>query len=71
MRRVLQVISWVSLVGVILPPTLFLFDGLSLSATKWWMLAATAVWFISTPLWMGRATPSVADEVQGNGQKVG
>jgi hypothetical protein len=53
-RRILQVLSWVSLAGTILPSVLFLAGRLELDASKWWLLAATLAWFIATPLWMGR-----------------
>ena len=54
MRRILQVISWIALAATILPPVLFLAGKMSFDTTQTWMLAATIVWFIATPLWMGR-----------------
>jgi hypothetical protein len=54
MRRVVQAISWLSIVGTILPSVLYLFNMLSLDACKWVMLCATITWFVATPLWMGR-----------------
>jgi hypothetical protein len=30
---------------------------MNLDATKGWMLAATVVWFVATPLWMDRPEP--------------
>jgi hypothetical protein len=53
-RRLLQVISWVALIGTIIPSILFLAGQVSLESSKHWLLAATIVWFVVTPLWMGR-----------------
>ena len=52
MKRTARVISMLALAATILPSFLFFTDILSLSATKAWMLIATAVWYLSTPLWM-------------------
>lgn len=60
MRIILQVASWAALAATILPPLLFLANRLDLGQTKWLMLAATAVWFVATPLWMGRKVGSAA-----------
>lgn len=57
MRRLVQTISWIAIIGTILPSVLYLFDVVSLPACKWSMLIATVVWFVATPLWMGRAGP--------------
>lgn len=54
MRIILQIISWLALVFVILPSVLFLAGTLKLPQTKIIMLAATIVWFVVTPFWMGR-----------------
>ena len=56
MRTTLQVISLLALVGTILPSVLYLGGWLSLESCKWVMLEATIVWFVATPLWMGRET---------------
>ena len=55
MRLILQIISWLSLAATILPSILFLAGRIDLDQSKLWLLAATIVWFIATPLWMGRA----------------
>ena len=60
MRALLQIISLLALVGAILPPIMFLAGRIDLDATKWWMLAATIVWFAVTPFWMDR--PKVEEE---------
>jgi len=60
MRIILQVASWAALAATILPSLLFLANRLDLNQTKWLMLAATAIWFVATPLWMGRKVNSAA-----------
>jgi hypothetical protein len=62
MRVVLQSISWFALLALIVPPTVFLFDGMAIQPMKWIMLAATLVWFVITPLWMGKAEPSNTEQ---------
>jgi hypothetical protein len=54
MRLAAQIVSGLALVGTILPAVLFVSGGLELPQVKALMLAATVVWFISTPLWMER-----------------
>jgi hypothetical protein len=56
MRRVVQIISWLAFLGTIVPSVAFLAGYLSLDQCKWQMLLATIVWFVATPLWMGRET---------------
>lgn len=50
----MQAISWLSIVGTVLPSVLYLFNMLSLDACKGIMLCTTITWFVATPLWMGR-----------------
>lgn len=54
LRIIFQIISWAALAGIIVPPCLFAADVLDLDAVKRHMLVATIVWFVFTPLWMGR-----------------
>lgn len=54
MRPLLQSISALSLVATILPAILFMSGALALDEVKWIMLLATVVWFVATPLWMGK-----------------
>ncbi len=54
MRMLARTISWLALIGTILPPLLFFADRLNLSQVKLWMLVATVVWFAATPVWMDR-----------------
>ena len=52
-KRTAQVISWVSLAGIVIPGVFYLAGAAALDAVKGIMTAATVVWFLSTPLWMG------------------
>lgn len=54
MRRILQAISWTALAITIVPSILYLSGHVDLTQTKTAMLVATIVWFVATPLWMGR-----------------
>ena len=54
LRRVLQTISWLACVGTVVPAVLFFLDRISLGQVKSSMLVVAVVWFIVTPLWMGR-----------------
>ncbi len=52
MKRAAQIISYLALAGTLLPAVLFFTDRLDLPTVKTWMLGATIVWFVATPLWM-------------------
>ncbi len=62
-RRVVQVISWLAVLGTIAPSVAFLAGYLTLEQCKWQMLLATIVWFVATPLWMGRETKAAASPI--------
>jgi hypothetical protein len=53
-KRIARLASLAALVGTITPPILFFTSQMTLDATKAWMLAATVVWFVATPIWMDR-----------------
>jgi purine-cytosine permease-like protein len=55
-RRVAQLVSWLSFAATIAPAFLFLAGSIDLEQTKLFTALATLVWFIATPLWMGRRT---------------
>ena len=55
-RRLLQLLSVLALVGVIAPPILFLVGMLPLDRVHFHMMLATALWFAATPFWMGRTS---------------
>jgi len=54
MRNLAVAASWIALAVLIVPPVLFFLSRMDLDAMKGWMLAATAVWFVTAPLWMER-----------------
>jgi len=54
MRAVARVVSWLALAATIAPPLLFFADRMDLAQMKLWMLAATIVWYVATPIWMDR-----------------
>jgi hypothetical protein len=56
MKRLAQILSAVALVGTLAPACLFFADKLSLAATQQWMLGATILWFVATPMWMEHRT---------------
>ena len=55
MRTVAQIVSWLALVGTLVPSLAFLAGSITLDAVKTWMLVSTILWFISVPFWMDRA----------------
>jgi hypothetical protein len=54
MRKLAVAASWIALAVLIGAPVFFFLSRMQLDAMKGWMLAATAVWFLTTPLWMER-----------------
>jgi len=50
MTLVITILARLGLVLTILPPILFLFDGLSLNSAKWVMLLGTILWLIAAPV---------------------
>jgi hypothetical protein len=47
-----RIISWKALAATILPAVFYLKVALDLGQLKFWMLAATVVWFATVPWWM-------------------
>jgi hypothetical protein len=54
-RRILQIVSFSALAGVIAPPVLFLAGSMALDRVHGWMAVSTLIWFAATPFWMGRS----------------
>ena len=54
MKKIAEIISYLALVLVVVAPSLFYAEKISLQTNKYLMLAATVVWFASAILWMGR-----------------
>jgi hypothetical protein len=64
MNKLLQIISFAALAATIVP-SFFYFAGVvghgTVTAAA---LAGTLVWFVATPLWMGRKLPVDATQVE-------
>ena len=58
MPRLAKILSYLALVGTIVPAILYLADRVALPALKLAMLIATLVWFVTVPFWMGRTRSS-------------
>ncbi len=54
MRRLAQILSVLALGATLVPAFLYFGGALAFEPMKAWMLAATALWFVATPLWMER-----------------
>lgn len=61
---VCKIVSLVSLLLTIIPCILFFTGTLGHEAVKTVALIGTVVWFISTPLWMGRDLSPADSEVE-------
>lgn len=59
-----KLVSLLTLACVIVPCLLFFAGLVGLDTVKWLSLLGTWGWFIATPLWMGRALPLDAREVE-------
>ena len=64
MATTARIISLLAILATILPCLLYFADVIQHDAVKWIMLAGTTVWFVATPLWMGRKLPVDASEVE-------
>lgn len=54
MRTVWQTLSWASLAGTVAAALLYWADRATLPQAKVALVVAMVVWFVATPLWMGR-----------------
>jgi hypothetical protein len=54
MKKITEIISYLSLVLLVLAPVLFYAEKITLPMNKALMLSATVVWFASALCWMGR-----------------
>lgn len=52
MKTIAVAASVIALAGTILPAGLFMAGRVDLDAVKLWMLIATVVWFVATPVWL-------------------
>jgi len=64
MQTYAKIASLVALAATLVPCLLYFQDVIGLEAVKWTALVGTFVWFIATPLWMGRELPIDAAEVE-------
>lgn len=62
MKTMAKSISLLALVGTFGPSLIYLANGISLETAAWISLFATIVWFIATPMWMGRFEHEIDEE---------
>ncbi|MCF7818842.1 MAG: hypothetical protein K9M54_13275 [Kiritimatiellales bacterium] len=58
MRKLMETISYLSLVAIVVIPSLFYAEKISLDMNKTLLIVATVVWFASALCWMGREKES-------------
>ena len=56
--------SLVALAATVVPCVLYFTGAIGHDVVKWIALVGTALWFLATPLWMGRELPVDAGEVE-------
>ncbi len=54
MKRIIEMISWLSLALIVLAPSLFYAQKITLEMNKLLLTIATVAWFASALCWMGR-----------------
>ncbi len=54
MKKIMETISYLSLVLLVTAPVLFYVEKINLQVNKTLMLTATIIWFASALCWMGR-----------------
>ncbi len=64
MKNIAKLVSLAALAATVVPCLMFFAGAISHDSVKWIALAGTAVWFIATPLWMGRELPADAAEAE-------
>lgn len=62
MSNLARLISVCALLGTIGPSLAFFTHSIGLETAKTAMLVATVIWFIATPLWMGRESQTQPTE---------
>lgn len=60
----MKLVSLLALAATIVPSVLYFTGTIEHEAVKWTALAGTVVWFVVTPLWMGRELSVDASEVE-------
>ncbi len=64
MKSPAKIVSLIALAATIVPSVLYFTGAIGHDAVKWTALAGTVVWFIATPMWMGRELSVDATEVE-------
>ena len=64
MKKTAKLVSIVALCATVVPCLLYFAGVIGQDAVKGTALAGTVLWFIATPLWMGRELPVDAAEVE-------
>lgn len=54
MKKITEIFSYLALVLIVVAPSLFYAEKITLQMNKTLMLVATIVWFASALCWMGR-----------------
>ncbi len=54
MKKIMEIISYVSFVAIVVAPVLFYMEKITLDTNKTLMMITTVVWFASALCWMGR-----------------
>ena len=54
MKKIMEIISYLALILIVVAPSLFYAEKITLEMNKILMLAATVVWFASALCWIGR-----------------
>jgi hypothetical protein len=67
LRTILQIISWVAAIATVVPAFVYFVKGdpnvpAHLDNVKTAMLISTIVWFVVTPMWMGREKKPAAEQ---------
>jgi len=60
-RRLCQLVSWLSLAGIVVPGIVYYSGTVTLDDVKVLMIISTVLWFIATPLWMGMMDKKAAE----------
>lgn len=55
MKKIVEIISYLSLVVLVGAPVLFYAEKITLETNKLLLIIATAIWFAGALCWMGRA----------------
>lgn len=64
MNQITKIISLVALLVTTVPSVFYFYGLISLDVVKPLALVGTIVWFIATPMWMGRKLDPTSDQVE-------